>query len=141
MNTTCFDPLITTLPIEIWDVISNKCDIRSQLNMIESCKYFEQSLFVYDLYYDYDPRLTHLTDDILRQKKYDKLIKLFLLNNKDITNSSLKPTLKVLKISGHKCVSPIDQNGIYHLKLEKLSITDSGTIYEYFAYERNIKIT
>ncbi|AUL79784.3 hypothetical protein QJ857_gp0375 [Tupanvirus soda lake] len=95
------DTLSKELPLEIWQFIFNKCDFLTQLYLHSCCSFFYFNLRFTDLY-NIDIYIKKLlNDDILKQKKYQRITKLYAYNNAKITNvSQMASTLKILNAGG-----------------------------------------
>ena len=104
-------------PIDIWHVIFRHCDLLSQLTLITSCSDFYRSFFITDLCNIPNIYQNKLTDLVLQQRKFSRLVKLDIRHNKNINDISFLTTLKKLYVN-HLC--GIDQQGIYRLDLIEL---------------------
>ena len=98
---------------DIWETIFNLLELKSQLKLISTCKYFEDQFFIKKLV-----KNIRLSDDIIFQKKFSRIMDLDVSNNPKITNVSFMKNLKILKAGWH---CGIDQNGIQDLDLVRFS--------------------
>ncbi|XWV25405.1 putative ORFan [Tupanvirus deep ocean] len=113
------DTLSKELPLEIWQLIFDKCDFLTQLYLHSCCSFFYFNLRFTDLYNIHTYIKELLSDDILKQKKYHHITKLGAWGNPKIKNvSHIAPTLKFLDANGSNC--GIDQNDINGLSLVEL---------------------
>src|SRR5271154_6099103 len=126
-------------PFDIWYAVFQKCDLLSQIKFISTCSRLYHSLFVTDMYTIPKICRIKLTNSVLRQKKFSKIIqldlrgtayvhdilslsnlkKLHCANNTRIKDVSFMTNLKTLIMHDH---CGIDQNGIRGLNLVKLNI-------------------
>src|SRR5438270_13747239 len=103
--------------LDIWKIILNLLDFKSQINLISMNHIFRNELKITNLYNIKEKYLKLLTDDILKIQIFNQVNSLNASGNKKITNVSMMKSLKILNISG-KC--SIDQNGINGLDLVEL---------------------
>ena len=94
---------------DIWETIFNLLELNSQLKLISVCKHFEDKFFIKKVV-----RNSRLSDDIIFQKKFSRIVDLDVSNNPKITNVSFMKNLKILN-TGWNC--GINQNGIQGLDL------------------------
>ena len=64
------------LPLDILRIIFNGLDFKSQMNMISSCNYFRNHLYITDLYSINRKYLDNLTTEILKYSIFSHVIKL-----------------------------------------------------------------
>ena len=125
------------IPLDIWKIIFNKLDFKSQLSIISLCTYFKKYLFITDLYNINRKYLNLLTNDILKYKIFMNTQKLNTDNNRKITDVSFMKSLKVLCICGYYC--GINQYGIQGLELNELDIMNNNKIYN-VSFMKSLKI-
>lgn len=82
--------------IDVWHVILHHCDLLSQLRLIAICSHFYHSLFITDMYNLSNVQTFMLTNAVLKQKKFNRLIQLSLHDNKNIDDVSFLIRLKYL---------------------------------------------
>src|SRR5271154_6148478 len=63
-------------PVDIWHVIFQHSDLLSQLRLISVCSAFNRSFFITDMYNISDIYKDRLTEQILKQKKFKRIISL-----------------------------------------------------------------
>lgn len=73
-------------PLDIWYAIFQKCDLLSQIKLISTCSRFYHSLFVTDMYMIPKIYRIKLTNSVLKQKKFSRIIHLNLIGIKHIDN-------------------------------------------------------
>ena len=105
------------LPLDILKIIFNYLDLENQINMISSCNYFRNHLFITDLYNIEIKYLDNLTTEILKYSIFSHIVNLDAGYNNKITNVSFMTSLKKLNASGD---CGIGQNGIIGLNLVDL---------------------
>ena len=105
------------LPLDILKIIFNNLDFKNQINMISSCNYFRNHLFITDLYNIERKYLDNLTTDILKYSIFSHVVNLDAGYNNKITNVSFMTSLKKLNASYD---FGIDQNSIIGLNLVQL---------------------
>ncbi len=96
-------------PLDIWHVIFHHCDLPSQLKLIIACSDFYHSFFITDLYNIPEVYQNKLTNLVLQQKKFGRLVQLNMRYNENINDVSFLSNLKKLNI-GYLC--KIDQQKI-----------------------------
>ena len=84
------------LSLDIFKIIFNNLDFKSQMNMISSRNYFRNHLFITDLYNIERKYLDNLTTEILKYSIFSHVIELNVGNNNKITNVSFMTSLKKL---------------------------------------------
>src|SRR5271169_6080493 len=99
-------------PLDIWHVIFQHSDLLSQLRLISVCSAFNRSFFITDMYNILDIYKDRLTEQILKQKKFKRIISLHIMCN--INNISFLTNLK--KLNNYS----INQEGINGLDLIEL---------------------
>src|SRR5271168_5281760 len=99
-------------PLDIWHVIFQYSDLLSQLRLISVCSAFNRSFFITDMYNISDIYKDRLTEQILKQKKFKRIISLDIMCN--INNISFLTNLKKLNTYS------INQEGINGLDLIEL---------------------
>src|SRR5271154_3945225 len=99
-------------PLDIWHVIFQHSDLLSQLRLISVCSAFNRSFFITDMYNILDIYKDRLTEQILKQKKFKRIISLDIMCN--INNISFLTNLKKLNTYS------INQEGINGLDLIEL---------------------
>lgn len=111
---------ITNITIDIWQSIFDGFDIKTQLLMSASCRFFYNNLYVKDLSsLDYGDHSVTPTDDVLSQEKYKYLTALDANDNHEITDVSHLTNLR--ELYAENC--GINQTGIKNLtKIEILHI-------------------
>src|SRR5271155_4809896 len=109
-------------PLDIWHVIFQHSDLLSQLRLISVCSAFNRSFFITDMYNILDIYKDRLTEQILKQKKFKRIISLDIMCN--INNISFLTNLKKLNTYS------INQEGINGLDFIEL----------YANYNEKIKI-
>ncbi len=112
-------------PFDIWHVIFHHCDLLSQLRLFTVCSDFYQSFAIIDLYNMSEIYHKKLTNSVLQQRKFNRLVQLDIRYNRNITDISFLTTLKKLCI-GSSC--KIDQQGIQGLDLVELNANFNETI-------------
>ena len=114
------------LCLDVVQIICDFCDLKTQINLIKTCKEYEENLKIKKLTCT-DIINSQITQNILQQKKFDQLRCLNVWNNKKITSvNHLKDTLLELDCS---CVCGIRQEGINDLrKLQKLNVFCNNNI-------------
>jgi len=123
-------------PLDIWHAVFQHCDLWSQLRLISVCADFYHSFFIIDLYNIPETYRNKLTDLVLRQRKFSRLVQLDIQNNKNVYNISFLTTLKKLRI-GYLC--GIEQQGIHGLDLIEL-YTGCNTNIKNVSLMTNLKI-
>ena len=114
------------LSLDIFKIIFNNLDFKSQMNMISSRNYFRNHLFITDLYNIERKYLDNLTTEILKYSIFSHVIKLDANNNNNkITNVSFITSLKKLN-AWSNC--GIGQNGIIGLNLVELFAGNNNKI-------------
>ena len=103
-------------PTEIWQTITSFCDPITQINMVSCCSLFYDRLYVTDLFNASQKKLLCLNDDILKQKKFINVVKLWASDNSNITNVAHMRNLRVLNAGGN---CGIDKYGVKGLSLDK----------------------
>src|SRR5438270_13500462 len=111
--------------LDIWKIILNLLDFKSQINLISLNHIFRNELKITNLYDIEEKYLKLLTDDILKMQIFNQVNSLNANNNKKITNVSMIKSLKKLNAS-YNC--GIDQNGIVGLDLVELNAGYNGKI-------------
>src|SRR5271154_5865106 len=122
-------------PLDIWHAILQHCDFLSQIRLISACSNFYHSLFITDIYDIPCVYTLLLTDSILRQQKFSKLVKLDVRYNTNIRDISFLTHLKKLSIYDSKC---IDQDSIDTLDLIELCIVNNHKIKD-ISFMSNLK--
>ena len=96
------------LPIELWNIIFNYTNIKTQLKFIQTCKYLNKHLAIVDLYNIDDKRVYKQTNDILKQYPY--LVKLhvgpLVTDINQLTKLQLLKTAIGLTNNGVKNINP-----------------------------------
>ena len=105
------------LPLDILKIIFNYLDLENQINMISSCNYFRNHLFITYLYNIERKYLDNLTTDILKYSIFSHVVNLDTGYNNKITNVSFMTSLKKLDARDN---CGIGQNGIIGLNLVQL---------------------
>lgn len=82
--------------VEIWKIIFNLLDLRSQIRVLSVSKFFENNLYIEDLFTDATTRINLINDDILSQPKFRNVIKLDITYNYLVSDISHLTQLKVL---------------------------------------------
>jgi len=122
-------------PLDIWQVIFQHCDSLSQLKLIIVCTDFYHSFFITDLYdipYTNQYKLTNL---ILQQRKFSRLVQLNVRDNKNVNNISFLSNLKKLNA---RYLCGIDQKGIQGLDLIELYVDKNDRITD-VSFMKNLK--
>ena len=70
--------------LDIWQVIFQHCDLLSQLRLISVCSHFYHSLFITDMYNIPKTYRRKLTNSVLKQKKFSRIIELDISWNGNI---------------------------------------------------------
>ena len=114
------------LCLDVVQIICDFCDLKTQINLINTCKEYEENLQIIKLTCT-DGINQQVTQEILQQKKFSQLRYLNASNNMKITNvNHLKNTLILLNCSGN---CEIAQEGINELrKLQILNACDNQKI-------------
>ena len=113
------------IPLEIWDMIFDLLNLKTQISLISTCHYFRDNLKITDLYYlKNDTKnkkniLKKLTTDILKLPIFLNTKWLNAVDNKKINNVSFMTNLKILNAYSYS-FDTIDQNGIKGLNLVEL---------------------
>ena len=94
------------LPLDILKIIFNYLDLENQINIISSCNYFRNHLFITDLY-----------NIEIKYSIFSHVIELNADDNNKITNISFMISLKKLNACGD---CGIGQTGIIGLNLVEL---------------------
>lgn len=116
----------SNLCLDVVQIICDFCNLKTQINLIRSCKEYDNSLKINSL--DCSTGIgAKITQKILQQKKFSRLRYLHVPNNKKITNvNHLKDSLIQLDCRDE---SGIDQEGIKELrKLQKLNVWSNNKI-------------
>src|SRR5271154_4878627 len=100
-------------PLDIWYVIFQHLDLLSKLRLISVCSAFNRSFFITDMYDVADIYKDRLTKQILKQRKFERIISLDI-HLCNINNISFLINLKKLNTYN------IDQEGIKGLNLIEL---------------------
>src|SRR5438270_10194599 len=106
----------------IWNIIFNFCDFKTQIDLLASFKFLHDKLFITDLYNIDKKYLDKLTNNILQKNIFRKITKLNVGNNPDITDISQLTCLKILNANGD---CGIDQDNIQGLNLVELYVYDN----------------
>ena len=118
------------LCLDVVQIICDFSDLRTQINLIQSCKEYDEYLKIRKLDCSWLVRFKigfKITQEIIQQKKFNKLQKLNAGYNSKITNvNHLRNTLTELDC---RWDCGIDQMGISDLlKLQKLNATNNVRI-------------
>ena len=113
------------LLLDILKIIFNNLDFKSQINIISSCNYFRNHLYITDLYDIEKKYLDNLTTEILKYSIFSHVIELNVGNNNKITNVSFMTSLKKLN-AWVNC--EIGQKSIIGLNKFKLVASDNNKI-------------
>src|SRR5271154_3017156 len=105
-------------PLDIWQVIFQHCDLLSKLKLFLVCSDFYRSFYITDLYTIPKIYLYKISNSVLKQQKFSRIIELNISEAKKICDISFLTNLKKLNISG-EC--GIDQHGIQGLDLVELN--------------------
>jgi len=122
-------------PLDIWHIIFQHCDLSSKLKLFSVCSAFNHAFLITDMYnipYIYQRKLTDL---VLKQKKFSKIIELDIKNDIDIYDISFLTNLKKLCILWS---SAINQSDIRGLNLTELYIDYSTRIND-VSFMTNLK--
>lgn len=109
------------LPIDIFHILHKKIDFKTKLNLMATCKYFEQQLPIRSLS---DIGINKFTNNILKQKKYTNIKKLNLSKNYYHIDISHLTNLQSLNCNG----TSITQKSIEKLNLRKLFLNNNTLI-------------
>src|SRR5271154_7191948 len=129
------DQMNDIYPLDIWHVIFQYCDLLSQLRLILVCSAFNHSFFITDMYDIADIYKKRVTEQILRQMKFKKIISLTVTYNYKTNDISFLTNLKKLDVSGNRT---IDQEGIKGLDLIELYVNDNEKITD-VSFMTNLK--
>src|SRR3972149_9558051 len=112
--------------------IFEKLNFQSQTNLKQSCHKFYIDLQITNLYDLPDIFQEKLTDEILLSNQFQKINKLNVSSNENITNNGIKDliNLQKLNISGNKKITDNGIKNLYNLRKLNVSgnkkITDDG---------------
>src|SRR5271154_6723303 len=103
-------------PLDIWHTIFHHCDLLSQLGLFSACSEFYHSFFITDISHIQGIYRYKLTNSVLKQKKFSRIIRLYLAST-NISDISFLTNLKKLRIN-----NMISQQNIQALNLIELDI-------------------
>jgi hypothetical protein len=113
-----------TLIFDIWNQIFTFCDLKSQVYLLSLCRHFRDHLSITEVYVGRDE--SSLNNNILRQKKFEKVEILGIINGMNIVDLSFMPQLKVL----HANDLLFGQYAIRHLNLQMLCVNDNYMVHD-----------
>ena len=110
--------------LDIWQSILNLSNLETQLNILTTCRSFDNNLKILDLYHIDSYFQKRLCDEILQQNKFNHIVNLDICNNK-ITNISHLKNLKKLDV---KFNNKIDHKSLSGINLVELKVRNNFNI-------------
>ncbi len=110
---------------DVWKIIFNYLDLKSQIYLISTCHFFRKNLFITDLMNADVKLLKKLNTSVLRYSIFSGVVSLNAESNKNIIDVTFMTTLQELDAS-NDC--GIGQQGIQGLYLTKLKTNDNPKI-------------
>ena len=120
----------------IWNIIFDYCDFKTQINLLVSFKFLHDKLFITGLYNIDRKYLNKLSNSILQKDMFGRITKLDASCNPNITDVTQLISLKILN-ANYNC--GIDQNGIRGLNLFKFYV-DGNTKIKDVSWMKSLKI-